>query len=298
MLQHLDNLVEIKLFLKNKFHLNVLESLDTFPTNLDNLDKDYYQEIAKKFVVADTKKGNEYGIIYYIKKIKLIYINSIKFYEVTLSPANDLASKFDHIVAFTKISILKNYAIKISFCTTEINVFGKNIPIKFIKDYQISIRPCELKNILKIFGQYKDFQRSNKEYSNLMILLKTNYLTIDKLVQAPQILYEQYKSIINEKARISILTNLFDSCRELILNRKPGHNLIIYLLYIMNNKIIKSQMNLSTKSYKLSNLYLLNGSIPFDDMPFATSPKKHVPNYIDLCECINKEGREHELLSR
>ena len=45
-------------------------------------------------------------------------------------------------------------------------------------------------------------------------------------------------------------------------------------------------------------LYLLNGCIPFDKMPFIYSPLYHNPRLGALFEAINPKGREHELLAR
>jgi len=69
------------------------------------------------------------------------------------------------------------------------------------------------------------------------------------------------------------------------------------LLYNLNNRIIKEQHD-SRSNYKLSNLNLGNKSIPFDEMPFATSPAGHNPSIPDLLDCIDVSGREHELLAR
>ena len=68
-------------------------------------------------------------------------------------------------------------------------------------------------------------------------------------------------------------------------------------LYHMNNKIIKEQWSFVSNE-NLSDLYLKNGTIPFDKMPFISSPIGHNPRLSDLFNCIGIKNREHELLAR
>ncbi|ECK1948569.1 helicase, partial [Campylobacter lari] len=65
----------------------------------------------------------------------------------------------------------------------------------------------------------------------------------------------------------------------------------------MNNVVIKYQKG-DFANEKLSNLYLKNSSIPFEDMPFCTSLAGHNPRLIDLYECLDVKDRKHELLAR
>ena len=51
-------------------------------------------------------------------------------------------------------------------------------------------------------------------------------------------------------------------------------------------------------NYKLSNLYIAYESIPFEEMPFCSALKNHVPCLADLFECLDSRNREHELLAR
>jgi DNA replication protein DnaC len=83
----------------------------------------------------------------------------------------------------------------------------------------------------------------------------------------------------------------------LIKNQRAGSNIIRYLLYRLNNKVIKLQSNHETCNI-LSNLKLQWGCIPFDTMPFVTSPIGHNPKIHDLFDCIGIENREHELFAR
>lgn len=65
----------------------------------------------------------------------------------------------------------------------------------------------------------------------------------------------------------------------------------------MNNVVIKCQKQI-TKNENLSKLYLQNGCIPFDTMPFINSPIGHNPRMRALFDCIPIKDRKHELLAR
>lgn len=79
-------------------------------------------------------------------------------------------------------------------------------------------------------------------------------------------------------------------------NNLPGHNVLRYLLYHLNNKVIVAQ--LSESNAKVSGLCLANGCIPFDELPFNTSLLGHNPKLGDLFDCIDATERIHEILAR
>ena len=88
-----------------------------------------------------------------------------------------------------------------------------------------------------------------------------------------------------------------ERCREIIKNNSAGSNLIRYLLYHMNNKVIKKQCLCNANDH-LSGLYAKNGCIPFDSIPFSFSLVDHNPKLSDLFDCIDATERQHEILAR
>jgi hypothetical protein len=97
-------------------------------------------------------------------------------------------------------------------------------------------------------------------------------------------------------ARVSHIFDLFDKCRKIMNGNLPGCNIIRYLLYHLNNRIICDQFYKSNDD--LSGLYLHYGCIPFDQMPFNSSLIGHNPKLGDLFDCIESTNRKHELLAR
>ncbi|MCY9508462.1 ATP-dependent RecD-like DNA helicase [Paenibacillus larvae] len=91
--------------------------------------------------------------------------------------------------------------------------------------------------------------------------------------------------------------NILEKSRNLALDKRHGSNVIRYLLYKLNNKVLKKQY-CDEPCRRLSHLYLKYGCIPFDVMPFNTSLIDHNPKIFDLFECIKPLCREHEFLAR
>ena len=110
--------------------------------------------------------------------------------------------------------------------------------------------------------------------------------------------YDHLKQEISKNRTKLNFFSILDQCRSLSQNKSKGRNIVRYLLLRLNNKIIKRQLEKSYINSKLSEMWLKNGCIPFDDMPFNTSPIKHNPKISDLFECIQSEDRKHELFAR
>lgn len=294
MLKYYEYLLKIKLFLKQEYNLEVFLNINKFPIDLDKTTQEYYEKIARKlniFLKSDTKKDR-----YYIQKIKPFFISNNIYYEVTFTKAHERVSKFDRIIAFTKLDITQNYAVDLFIRKDYIEILGEKMPINIIENWQVSIRPCELNNFARIFGITINIQSGYKEYRELMIFLTQMGLNLNEYVTQEQSYYNFVKYKATEGSKIQFF-DVLDRCRELLLKNKAGSNIVRYLLYIMNNNIIKQQTD-HKENYKLPNLFLKLECIPFEQMPFATSLKNHNPRIYDLLECIDYQNREHEFLAR
>jgi hypothetical protein len=297
MLKYYEYLLRIKSFLKNTYKLDILENIDEFPIKFDSALKEYYEKIAKEINRSESiRVKNTYNDRYYIQKIKPFFVEHEVYYEVTFTTANDRASKFDRIIAFTKLDISANYAVKLTISNDIIEILGKKMPIQIIDDWEVSIRPCELDHFADIFGM-RSKQTRTTEYHRLMSFLSITGLNLVEITDFPDNDYQAFKSAITQKAKTTHIINILDESRELIKNNNPGSTVIRYLLYGLNNKIIKKQLTFEACE-RLSNLNLKYGCIPFDQMPFNTSLIDHNPRLSDLFDCIDSTNREHELLAR
>lgn len=294
MLKYYEYLLRIKSFLYKEYKLEVFMNINEFPIHLDKTTQEYYQKIVEKINILSI--GEIQKDRYYIQKIKPFFVNSEVYYEVTFTKSHDIVSKFERIIAFTKLDITHNYAVNLFIGKAYIELLGKQMPINIIQNWEVSIRPCELNNFARIFGIHTSIQSGHKEYRELMSFLTQTNFSLNEYVVQEQEYYDSEKHKATDGSKIQFF-NVLDKCRDLLLHNRAGSNIIRYLLYIMNNKIIKIQTH-SKPNFKLSDLLLKWGCIPFDQMPFATSLVGHNPRIYDLFECVSYENREHEFLAK
>jgi len=138
---------------------------------------------------------------------------------------------------------------------------------------------------------------SSKEYKRLMAFIMQTGLSLTELVSSDESYYRNIRNKVLRDVQTIKFYKVLDRCRDIIVNRHAGENVLRYLLYKMNNKVIKQQYSRSS-CYKLSELYLSFGCIPFDDMPYCTSLIQHNPKIYDLLGSISTNNREHELFAR
>lgn len=298
MLKYYEYLLKIKSFLKATYNFDVLNNIEKFPINTDQTANEYYKKISKKIKeFKPTRIIIKHNESFYVTKVKLFFVNQEVFYEVTFRIADDKLRKFDRLIAFTRFEITDNYAVKFSIRKDCIEVSNKSMPIQIIEDWEVSIRPCELKNFENIFSSgAKDYSKTD-EYREVMSFLKEAGLNLVEIVDFPDNYYDRFKYRIAQKAKTTRILNLLDRSRDFVQKGSSGSNILRYLLYNLNNRIIKEQYDRNSNNL-LSNLNLSNKCIPFDKMPFATSPIKHNPAISDLLDCIDSTDREHELFAR
>lgn len=297
MLKYYEYLLRIKTYLKSMFDFDVLENIYTFPIKTDSNLSEYYEKIAEKISQPESLRSKStYDDRYYIQKIKPIFVRSEIYYEVTFTRANDNVSKFDRIIAFTKLDISHNYAVKLAVSNDIINILDKNMPIQIIDKWEVSIRTCELNNFANLFGSHPKLG-GTREYYELMRFLTSSGINLVDFIEFPDSHFLYLKKKITEDAKVSHFFDILLKCREIIKKQNPGSNLLRYLLYRFNNKIIKKQYK-NEPLDRLSNLRVDYGCIPFDEMPFTSSLKNHNPKISDIFDCINPENREHEIFAR
>lgn len=298
MLKYYEHLLKIKLYLKQTFNLDVLENISDFPLNTDTELSEYYEKIAERIESPSARSYSvAYNDRYYVQKVKPFFVSQKIYYEITFTAANANASKFDRVIAFTQHEIVDNYAVKFSIHNDMIRILDKDMSILVIDGYEVSIRPCEWDNLSEIFGPRVKHSTNSNEYRELMRYLSTVRMSLTELVSSDQDYYNFIKGKIAEQAQSVKIFEMLDQCRDIIIDNKPGANVLRYLLHKMNNRVIKWQY-WNEQCGRLSNLYLNYGCIPFDRMPYCTSLRQHNPKIYDLFESIPASGHEHELFAR
>ena len=310
MLKYYEYLLRIKNYLQENYNFNVLENLEQFPIETDDGLKDYYEKIAKKVDQYGTPIHNGFRFDrFYVQRIKPFFFGNKIYYEVAFIPANDRASKTDRIIAFTDIEITDYYAVKFAIADNNIDLFEKQMPIRIIVDWEVSIRPCEFSNFTKLINN-NGFIPGIAEQRNITRYLTATGYSLSEIVMFSDEAFQKVYDSIVPQTESKHFFDILNTCRNYIENDRPGCNVIRYLLHHMTNRILKEQYKEHWRwntceyeyeyvggNFMLSNLYLAYECIPFDTMPFCSALKHHVPALSDLFDSLDVDGREHEILA-
>ena len=173
-------------------------------------------------------------------------------------------------MVISAFKIPANYAIKVDLDDDIIEISGKFMPIKIVTAWSVSIRPCELKNFAKIFGYNIEVRSDLSEYIGLMNYISRTGLNLVEILEFSDRRYQAFKERITEKAQKIVLCDIFDRTRDWIRTNRLGSNSVRYLLYGLNNKIIKAQLS-KEENYRMKGLYLDIKVLPFEEMPSNSS---------------------------
>ena len=298
MLKYYDYLHRIRDLARTQLQLNLLPNLEDFPVDLDPSLREYHEKIAARVLAARSSPPSQAPKArYYIHAVRPFYTGTNIYYEVTFYNAVNRVNKFDRIIGFTDIDITDKYAANLTLKSDSIQVLGQTMPITIIREWEVSIRPCEFDNFARIFDHSIRVSSSNSEYRNLMQYLTATSASLLDLVDMADAQYSQVRTWAIQRSQRPQIFPVLDLARQMIQSRLAGYNVIRYLMLRMNNQLIKLQYK-PTACGVLSDLRLEYGCKPFDRMPFCTSLYGHNPRFTDLAESLDTSGRTHELLAR
>lgn len=297
MLKYYEYLHRIRSLLQDNCGVAVLANLEDFPVDLDPSLREYHEKIAARIeAVRSARTDRDAQNRYYIHKTQPFFVGGRIYYEVTFYRAVNKVNKFDRSIAFTEVDMTDKYAAMLTLQRDSIEVLGQTMPITIIRKWEVSIRPCEFDNFARLLGMVTKVQSISKEYRYLMKGLTVGSGSLLDLVDMPDDKYAAVRAEGTADVKPQIFPVL-DEARRIVRSTAPGHNVLRYLMLRMHNQIIKPLHHRNGCS-RLSDLKLLYGCIPFDDMPFCTSLPGHNPRYWDLVESLDATDRDHELLAR
>lgn len=298
MLKYYEYLLRTRDLARREFGIEILRDLEQFPLHQDPALAAYYEKIAARIDATKNDLLTGRTERYYINSSRPFFVGHQIYYEVTFSLAHNRTSKYDRIIGFTNIDVTDKYAAKLELASDSIDVLGQTMPIIIIRDWSVSIRPCEFDNFSRLLGQPTGVQSGHVEYRNLMQYLTRTHHSLLDLIDLPDAAYNGVKTwALTTAQRAPLIFPALDAAREIIRRNRPGARLLRYLMLRMNNQILKMQYEVDTCGW-LSNLHVSPGCRPFDTMPFCTSPRGHNPRFADLAESIDSSTRKHELLAR
>lgn len=310
MLKYYQYLLEAKNLLSSCYGIEVLHNIDKFPLHLDDTLQEYYKKISEKIERHPAVLNTDSKDKYYIQKIKPLFVSGKIYSEITFTPIDDRKnkSKSNRVIAFTKLPIKSNYASKFHLIHETIEILGKTMPIIIINGWEVSIRDCEFQNFIKLINGEKKRVPYPEQRLICEFLTKTKY-TLTALMDFPDKAYDKLTLEWKNNLKSMVFISILDYCRDLIRNGRNGKNVLRYLLYNMNNVIIKDQYSdgYYSKYYEkwvhvgnnyLSGLYLSNGCRQFDSLPFNRSPIGHNPKLGAVFDCIPCKDKGPELFAR
>jgi hypothetical protein len=194
------------------------------------------------------------------------------------------------------LEITDNYAVKFALARDNIEILGKTMPIIAIVGWEVAVRDCEFKNFTSLI-RGTPIATGYAEQQGISQFLTSTGFNLTEIVDFSDVEFQKVKQQATQRAKAIVFFNDLERCRAIMKANGAGSNLLRYLLYHMNNKVIKNQQQ-SLSNDNLSGLYVKNGCIPFDRIPFNSSPIGHNPRLGDLFACIDAAERQHEILAR
>jgi hypothetical protein len=298
MLKYYEYLHRIRTLLQDTCGMAVLNNLESFPVDLDPSLREYHEKIAERIEVArSTPTPKDSRARYYIHKTRPFFVEGKIYYEVTFYRAINRVNKFDRIIAFTDIDVTDPYSANLTLQRDGITVLDQTMPIMIIREWEVSIRPCEFNNFARLLGIRLRAGAGTAEYRYLMKWLTENSGSLLDVVDMSEVDYAALRATGAVDGTKPLIFPVLDEARRIIRAEARGSSIVRYLMLRMYNQILKPQYDPSGCT-RLSDLKLQWGCIPFDTMPFCTSLVDHNPRYWDLVESLDSTGREHELLAR
>lgn len=272
MLKYYDYLWEIRKLLKS-FDINVLENLEHFPLHTDTLDKEYYELVANSI-----EKLNSVPIktdtTYYVYKKNIFYVNGEKYYEITLQMASLYATKFNRITVYTKLNISTSYSIKITYATSQIDLWGVQSAIKVIKDWSVSINPKCLNQIGKIINRHCSIKSTHGEYDSLMEFLTSTGMNLLELIDLDNSMFNKIIEIIYKEANTEqfkeILVFLHNNYSD--KSNSSWKHTIRYILLSLREDILRDVISDQyNNKYSDNSLNLSRKCYPFEKNPYISN---------------------------
>lgn len=274
MLKYYNYLWEIRRFMRRNYNKSILENLEKFPLELDTVDLEYYEKVAKQIENIDLTSKNVRVSRYYVQKIIPFFVNGERYYEITLQLAGVYSTKYNRVTVYSKMTITTYYSIQIAYTETVIDLWGVQNSIKVLNDWRVAIDPSCLNKLAKMLLKSTKINRNYREYVNLMEFLTETGMNLFELINMRK---ERFSQIYN---RVFGTTNTHDFGDVLIQIRreysksscKVGKNTIGYALMYMRDEML--EVLLPNEFYKkcISNELLISSRCyPFEKNPMIAN---------------------------
>ena len=274
MLKYYNYLWEIRRFMRENYNKSILENLEKFPLDLDTVDSEYYEKVAKQIENIDLTKRNVRVSRYYVHKITPFFVNGERYYEITLQLAGVYSTKYNRVTVYSKMTITTYYSIQIAYTETVIDLWGVQNSIKVLNDWRVAIDPSCLNKLAKMLLKSTKINRNYREYVNLMEFLTETGMNLFELINMRK---EWFSQIYN---RVFGTTNTHDFGDVLIQIRreysksscKVGKNTIGYAMLHMRDEILEDLLPNKFYPKRISEkLFVSSRCYPFEKNPMIAN---------------------------
>lgn len=274
MLKYYNYLWEIRRFMRENYNKSILENLEKFPLDLDTVDSEYYEKVAKQIENIDLTKRNVRVSRYYLHKITPFFVNGERYYEITLQLAGVYSTKYNRVTVYSKMTITTYYSIQIAYTETELELWGIRNNIKVLNDWKVAIDPTCLNKLSKMLMKHTKINRNYQEYVNLMEFLTETGMNLFELINMRK---ERFSQIYN---RVFGTTNTHDFGDVLIQIRreysksscKVGKNTIGYAMLHMRDEILEDLLPNKFYPKRISEkLFVSSRCYPFEKNPMIAN---------------------------
>lgn len=273
-LKYYNYLWEIRRFMRENYNKSILENLEKFPLDLDTVDSEYYEKVAKQIENIDLTKRNVRVSRYYVHKITPFFVNGERYYEITLQLAGVYSTKYNRVTVYSKMTITTYYSIQIAYTETELELWGIRNNIKVLNDWKVAIDPTCLNKLSKMLMKHTKINRNYQEYVNLMEFLTETGMNLFELINMRK---ERFSQIYN---RVFGTTNTHDFGDVLIQIRreysksscKVGKNTIGYAMLHMRDEILEDLLPNKFYPKRISEkLFVSSRCYPFEKNPMIAN---------------------------
>ena len=274
MLKYYNYLWEIRRFMRENYNKSILENLEKFPLDLDTVDSEYYEKVAKQIENIDLTKRNVRVSRYYVHKITPFFVNGERYYEITLQLAGVYSTKYNRVTVYSKMTITTYYSIQIAYTETELELWGIRNNIKVLNDWKVAIDPTCLNKLSKMLMKHTKINRNYQEYVNLMEFLTETGMNLFELINMRK---ERFSQIYN---RVFGTPNTHDFGDVLIQIRreysksscKVGKNTIGYAMLHMRDEILEDLLPNKFYPKRISEkLFVSSRCYPFEKNPMIAN---------------------------
>lgn len=265
---------QIREYLYKKFGLRILENLDKFPLHADKLDKQYYDLIGQAIEGVDLTPKALHMTRYYVYKKNTFYIDSERYYEITLQLAGAYASKYNRITAYTKENISTNYSIQIGYVNTSINLWGVKSKIKVITNWRVSIAPVCLNKLGEILKCPIRLTSQYGEYLQLMTFLTVTGINFLDLIDLQEIDFSSIIESIYSCSNTQFFKDILIKLRESYSfdSNLVGRNVVRYLLLNLHEEVLEKVMpSKFNRRLLCDDLNISIRCLPFEKNPYISN---------------------------